>query len=1157
MKKQTALFLAAFAIFAVSSVVWHILFSPKNFDDTNVPFHAFEVAKGHEGETAFADSMLAEKAPELRALFSEPDDWRLNANMIKIPRASCYFLFKGEPKISESGRTMTLNACTVVHLPLAQRIWRDGVKRSEAVSMEERVKHAIVFEVADQIELNFSRSITEYNRINREDMNLSLFETGEFRGVVKIRVGDETNPDAFSFSLLTRDLVFNTRQCHTNSEVAFMLGTHSGKGEGLTIDFETPETFQRPNRPISPDGVAATAREQGVTDELIVNELVDDMVEYGNLGVGFSIRKIEINRLKGSLKLDLTALDLKTGDLDTGGVDTLYVDCKGDVHFEPTTHEPGQWCLRFNDGVTATAMELGAKVVSFKGETFYLYFQDPEIVELEKRYPSARAVLTRRNPTGMLARLKASVLRATGGDKPLVVSYRPAVVDENSIPRVFQLTAMQAYYDDTGVFKLINRPDVNTISVDENGEFDPTPEVVRLRVEEYDRHMTEPSVTTLTSDTIQARFTKKDGFINLTTWGSGSLSTNVRGGRGELIPLQTFWEKGLLLEPVVNDKIPDAYQLLSSGQTRCSLGELGSFYSAEANFWFQIGKSRLLDAGTNVAPGGATDVGFTPIAAKFSGDVRLETPTGIMTVQDSVDVHFSDRSVAEQASPVDADAKRTFVSSNDDGGAFAKIDSSYFENSEERFELSCKRLEVWCELAPDSEENSRTSLRVLRSALSGNVDISQLDSNLQKKAFLIADSVAVENPLTEMMKLRFQANTGSALFHVNELALKGRDIMIDMGRNAFQVDGPGEVTIQPPQKSADAQFAAESTSNVVAAASAITEPVVVSWTSAMAFDGQMMRFLSTPDTHVVLSSDSANIQCSETRLALKQSVELLNLQFDNNVAPDVDYVECLGAGLDRPTRLNFNARDKESLEYVGFYHMTCQSVRVDASTGIFTIENQGELLATLLSESSVAGLGANAVASLDRREDERAPSASRNAAASNPKRWVCVNAQFNGASGSFKDGSAQIDGGVAAVIGDVSGPSETIAVADPSSWPEGAIKFNCRRALYQGAGGGAEMKMDVEIEARGDVTFRTGDLSGSCEALAYAASKNLVTLTGAENAPAALIRQAYSGAPRTNIAEFMTGRLHLDTGKFEVENLTLQDNLGSDSILNKSARNEK
>ena len=96
--------------------------------------------------------------------------------------------------------------------------------------------------------------------------------------------------------------------------------------------------------------------------------------------------------------------------------------------------------------------------------------------------------------------------------------------------------------------------------------------------------------------------------------------------------------------------------------------------------------------------------------------------------------------------------------------------------------------------------------------------------------------------------------------------------------------------------------------------------------------------------------------------------------------------------------------------------------------------------------------------------------------------------------------------------------------------------FNSSEATYRSVATSPESKGHVEADARGNVTFRLGEYTGACESLNYASTKKLVTLTGSGNAKARIVQQAYSGAPRTTLAEFMTGRIRLGSDmKLEVE----------------------
>ncbi len=1187
---QTAVFIVSVALLVLFCVVWHVLFSQSGPVGPRIPIAVQHYNLEQDGDAP--QCVLERKAPELLTVFPEPDDWRRDANLIRFPEASLYFLFKGEPNLSDNGRQMSLNKCSAVYLPRARRINPDESQSSrpsdekadaasstqeaerQFESLESRAKRALVFEVSDQIILNFSVSLLDYDRLRKENLNLSLLEGGNLNGQVVVRGGDETDEHNPAFYVQTRDVAFNARQFRTAADVSFRFGPHSGTGEGLTIDYETPETFERrAKKNDARESESEHVREPVDQEELEsierarVMAQIDEIVEDGNLGVGCSIRRIEINKLKDYIHLDLTALGDAFGESESTKLDRLDVGCRGGLHFEPTSHEPGQWCVRFDDNVTAIAWRQSERVCVFKGQAFSLYFQDPLIKELQMKSTDAFRALNSRRPSGALARLKATQVLVEGDEEPITAEYTQISADEGAPPRVFTFTAMQAYYDDNlGSFKLFNRLKTDASDVG-------TPAPVSVSVVEYDRDTGEPVTSTLTSPTIHVNFDKETGLKLLETKGNGSLRSHMRTNKNERVEIQAFWESGLQLEPV-EEKIKGAYLLTSSGASRCVVENLGAFYATELNFWFRVAekfspraafsKNGRADAAAEKGDAsGKFDVGFAPICAKFAKDVVMETARGKITVGDSVVVRFSDQNAAVSTAPTEAEGRKTFANAEPTGNL--NLHGPATPESDGYFTLNCDRLDVSCELVPreatgaESQGGKRVGLRVVRGTTRGSVSFVDRDANNNERASLYADMIVAENPLTDAMKLYLSSENDGARFHANELTFRGRNVEIDVAQNAFQANGAGSVTILPSQEKRGGAGTAASTSGGaknatfdLASAGSLADPISITWTKAMVFDGQRMRFLANDADDVVVQTTDASIRCAETRVALKRGVNLQNLKFNDDSMSGVDYVECLGAGLERPARMNFASRSTTSEPaanagaYNGYYEATCDGVRVAADTGVFTIESQGELKATILSDKGVAGLSEAAQgAALNSGTENAATSVSGTNGASQGehKQWIRVSARFNGATGSINNGSAEINGGVNALVCDVDSPASPVTLGDPTNVPKGALTFYCRRAMYRSAGGGKGMKEDVELEAQGDVTFRMDDISGYCESLGYAASKNLVTLAGAENSPATLERQAYSGAPRTKIAEFMNGKIRLDTRKFEVENLTYSDSL--------------
>lgn len=1163
--KQTLIFLVAVVVIVGLVVVWHRLFSPEKGPDVNS-------VNQYDGERDNDKNVFEGRAPELNLLFPNENDWERRANMVKAADASVYFLFAGNPEFSGNGDVVSINKCTVVYLPRKlPKGWETEYADQPEPEVAARADQAIIFEVKGQIILEFDRSLGDLYKLKQHEISLSLLEQGKLMGEVNIKGGNEYSAKGLKFYISTRNVVFNSHQLVTSSSVDFRIGKHSGVGEKLTIDFKTPDTFSRRTKVPQADRERASLegiedqRERDLLERERIMSLVDESVENGNLGNGFSITQVEFEKLSKEMVFDLASLNFQNNSSETERFDTLHVGCGGSVHFEQIPGRAGEWCVRFDGKVSASGVRNSKSACSFKGESVYLYFKDHQYDEFEQsQIPGVASEIQKRSPAGELARLKTSMIRVKGegSSNPLNVWFKFPQKDPNVAPREINVTAVQAYYDDVdGVFSL-------TDQLEENATGDVRRPPVAFEMIDYDKEGNAIR-SRMTSSRLRVEFDRENLELNcISAHESGSLTTSVTTGGREQKSLQAYWSDGLRLAPVDSSE-GDVFLLTSTGSVRCSLESFGNFSASEANFWFRrIGKSAVQSdvqerratfapderlsqsdessvASSNEGRSNSFDFGFVPICAKFANDVRLNTEYGEMNVKDYVTVRFSDQTATNVPALLNLDkTKGAFQNRSEGADDGVGATAGQATKNDEKFNLACKRLEVLCELVPKEvmRETGNGAFHVSRLDLFGDAFFKQTDAQNREKATLTADAVTVEEPLTVAMKLLFSSRKGGiARFKADELELLGEKIMISYPDNSFEVLGPGDVTIYPPPRSSENVSAG---SDVVSAA-AFSDPVSISWSKSMKFNGQTMIFLASDDADVVVSSSDSHILCGSASLVLKEPVDVRALEKGKIVSPAVDYVECRAQGLNKPAQLKFNARNtgagKDVSNYSGFYETKCQLVRFNVETGAFSVENQGEFVATVLSQTGVSELGAGVIDVSKSLNPSPGESTLTPAAADQPH-WICVDARFNGAEGSIKTGFAQIKGGVSAVVSDVAGPNRRVTLDDSSTWAEGAITFHCREAFYRGAGSGEGMKRDAEIDAQGDVSFRVGEFSGYCEKLGYAAAKNLVTLSGSENGKAYIESQKFSGDTRRKVGEFMEGRVHLDTRKVEFEGVVVDLN---------------
>ncbi len=1161
----------SFLILLAATPIWLRLFPETGKDEAQVKSVHFETRSWGDSPEEELQKRVEEYL-DIERLFPDPNDWR-RQDPVFISYEETYFVFlKRWPQYDPRRNDVPIEVCTFVWLPPATPD-QQGLDKEEIVAT--RSRRAIVLEMEDVV-IAFNRNIGDFlTSVKRGGAKLepTAFKNAQVRGNFVVRGGDETDEKNLNFSFRTRGVLLSPKQLRSNSKFTFQIGPHYGAGQGLSISFSVPTDLK--------DYLARSQQneiEEAQTDEERETAFLNKTFHEGNIGSGISIESVELSNI------DLIHLFPSAFRFDAGGkrssesVDELEVGCQKGVHFERTANQLGEWRLRFDGDVDAILKSNMERICRLKGDSFFLFFQDHEMLKLAtSNFPSVRSRTLRTKPSGKLARLQTTGLLITGEDAPLTLVYVPASSDPTKL-RTVKVQAMRALYNvEKREFKLqntLNGPGSVGVSAAGAAAYD-SHDVSSASIAPVIVTVTETvrggssSVSSLKSPMIVANFDENSELASLRADQDGVISTNVTNAKNETINVETTWGKELRILPVKGDDglFDGVYQMTASGTTRCVAEGIGSFEAKEANFWFRLAQADNAPANASELYGGGnsslTRFSMKPICAKFTEAVKLETERGSMRIRDLVKISFSDQSgLSSGGSLVASNSGATSM----DGFAESLSVGADGSESTGTFEVEGDHLDLECELLPAS--SGRGTLRLIRAILAGNARFQGDNAEGEVVASLDSDCVIASNPLTPEMKFHVWSLSKNATLNLNGMNLEGKRTYVDAARNTIQIYGPGKVALQPSTQ----KLRRDDSQSSTALDSLGADSFLVEWTGGLIFDGNYLRFLSNSTVEseestaeaaalaaevddlvrsldpvvageftaaftdpvpgdedgVRLTMSDGYLVCDETRVTPKEHIDLFNFKTDGDSLPEIDYVECISHATERPVVMHFQTRSPEenAVEtFNGFYNLQCSGIRVDWNDESFTVERGGYLEATLLSNyGGVSSLDAGGVAK------GKAPTSEKTS------QWVRVSAEFGLATGLLKESSVKVTEGVRALLCDVAGPNVRATLFNSSTWPDQSIVFNSSEATYRLVSTPENTKGTMEADARGNVTFRLGEYTGTCESLSYTAMKNLLTLSGSGNAKARIVQQAYSGAPRTVLAEFMAGRIRLGTDmKLEVE----------------------
>ena len=1024
--------------------------------------------------------------PELSQLFPDPNDWRrLSPNVVVPSNRSAVFLFQNEPIISPDRTQLTLDACTIVFLATGRDL-----------SDAERCRQALVFESTDRVVLEFTKPLADFNDLRNIKFDFSSFHSGEMKGAVVLR-SDMKSPTAEDdVRFQTRDLVFTEKQIRTNFEFSFNFGRNNGSGRGLTIDLAVPLNFDGRDE-------AEPSKSDAAPDASFQARL-DALRQEGNLGCGFSIEQIELTELDGYARFyfDESFADA-TPSRSRDAASYLDVRCKKGVYFAPHPEIFGCWCVRFNDSVEVVSYRDGAKAEHLLCGSLYLYFQDPELEKLAAERPDSPEITGRAAPTGSLARLVPSIVRAQRSqDEPTLVR-----VDDDRI----EISSDEIQYD-------VRRRVLKLFSNEENGES------ARLRAQTDAR-------VDFSANAVQIQLDQNNKPQTILASGTGKLDAYLRDGDGIERRIQADWQNGLRVAPEPTQ--PEQYKLSTQGAVAFYLDGVGTFSAREADFWAQ---NVAPPADAQNAPSNARFLtNVVPVAASFRDDVVFQAERGDARISDAVVVRFATASAAQVASN-DLTAENA-ESSDDSVQNFFSGKSTLGDADGSTFQMRARNLDLWCVLLNDPEKKRVAAVEIDRATLRGGVTLAEnaFDGTPQmrvaaKEAELVAPGTA------EARVLLVGDATTSATFQMRELALSGYNVVVDRAANAFQVVGPGKLAVRPP-----ADAVAKTAKSPQIAGLFTDEPVEIEWTEAMAFDGETLAFRGSEKYDVLISQRTQTLSCREARFTLTRPILIFNLDSKATENLDVATIEFLG-DLDRPVKIDattFGGAAPDAPDDSAFYQAFLQNLRYDRAAERFVATGGGTVRATFRGAAErfdVPGLVRDAAAS----NASNTPASAEN--------WTTVCLKFQDEiSGDVARQEIVAVGGVRAVACASPRPLFELDVDVPATQPKDAVRiagdearvvFVADAPTSDSPNASAAPNNSFEIDLRRNVVFRRDDVFGRCDGLKYVAAKNLAILSGDGSNKAALYRQAYSGAPRETLGEFARALFHLDTNRLEVESIS-------------------
>jgi len=1064
--------------------------------------------------------------PKLANLFPQGDWRRSSGNLFALGDDVGFFIFKGEPYCSEDGMTLTFNACTLVALP----------PKKEGITDEERYQTAFVFESNESVSVTLDCSLADFTQFKAGEIGISNIKEGRVQGEIVVRSSMGTVESDDDFELRARDVVFNLHQIVANLEVSLRYGRNSCVGRGLTLDLDVPSRLTARNVKRS---TPETSGERNI-------QRVDELVEEGNIGGGFSLRSAHLAAITDCFRYYYQKPNAEKQDDSPDVKQTSFEDsflevrCNRGVFFSSIPGVIGGWCARFNKGVDLVSYRNGIKAEQALCETLYLYLQDSEVEQLAQSSSEIKERLERKKITGSLAKLEPTTIRALKRNADDASSEDPQVEIRLETKKT-TLKADEIVYDLRARRLNLVGSERNRVRVFSSDELDSAGELKRLD---------------FTAEFVQAQLSERNELETVFAGKNGELTTEFEGKEGEERKLNVTWEKGLRIAP--EPKSVDVLKLTSAGAVAFRMDDIGSFDAKEADFWCKISArddakqakissnfqtvayvdkstnnyeqfSESEDANGNLAL--KQFKGITPIGAEFRGNVSFNAPRGKATIHDKVVLRFAselkdENNALENVNVEVQNTPRSFFSDSSLTG----------DKDDSKFEIQSRQMSLWCIFDDANQRN--VDLRRLQ--LQGDVSlVERASDDGTEKMRINAEVAQVDLPSSSNASVRLAGRTDApALFRTNNLELTGADVFVDRATNSFQVSGAGKLDFLPPLEALDAQRKNDEISGFFT-----NDPIEIRWSNSMTLEKNVLSFRANPQDRVVVSQKTQSLACSELRIKLKNNVSLFDGDSFKQKKLDFERLDCIGS-YESPVEINAfqnngtNVQNGEIQE--GRYYAKLNNLSYLPFEDKIVSNSGGEFRAVVKAKG-----GFKTVEEFEASKQKKQET-SKNAQNSD---WTRVHAKFQGELvGRPKLHEATAANGVRIVVGQTNDPDANLDVDVPSTFPEQfALVTGKEASVKVDVSNAATTKNEnsqkaIEIETRNSVVFKSSDVIGRCDTLRYSSQKNAVVMTGSSARKAELYRQEGAGRPKELLGEFSRASYRLDTEAFEIESFSFNGN---------------
>ncbi len=1047
--------------------------------------------------------------PSLANLFPQGDWRRTSGNFLTLGDDEGFFIFKGEPFLSEDGTTATFNACTLVALP----------PKKDETTDEERYLSAFVFESNECVSLTLERSLADFTKLQASDLGISSVKEGRVQGEIILRSAMGTADPEDDFELRARDVVFNTHQIVANLEASLRYGRNSCSGRGLTIDLDIP------SRLTSRNGKRSRVEASG---ELGLQE-VEELVEEGNIGGGFSLKSVQLTEITDCFryyyKESNSSKQKASSNDEQNSFDDPYLEirCNRGVFFSSIPGVIGGWCARFNKGVDLVSYRDGVKSEQALCETLYLYLQDPDVERLAQSSAEAKERMQRKKVTGSLAKLEPTTIRALKKNSDDASNEAPQVEARLETQKLI-LKTNEIVYDVRERRLVLAGAETQKTRVYSSDELDSVGELKRLD---------------FSSESVQAQLSEQNNLETIFAGENGKLTTEFESESGEKRKLNVTWEKGLRIAPEPQNA--NVLKLTSSGDVAFQMDDLGSFNAKEADFWCKIDSQEdskqekknpafqtvsFLDKTQNDEEDKGVSFkrfkGIAPIGAEFRGGVSFEAARGKATIHDKVVLRFASELKNENPNDEAPNVSRSFFS---DGSLTGDKDES-------QFDIQCRQMSLWCMFDDSNQKN--VDLRRLQ--LQGDVSLVERATNDDSEKMRIDAEVAqVDMPSSSNASVRLAGRTDApALFRTNNLELAGADVFVDRATNSFRVLGAGKLDFLLSRDALDARQKNAEISGFFA-----DEPIEIRWSNSMTLEKNVLSFKSNPKDRVVVAQKTQSLACSELRLTLKSDVSLFDGDSFKQKEFDFERLDCVGS-FETPVEINAYVNNGEEVQddeiQEARYYAKLNNLSFLRAEDKIVASSGGEFRAAIRSKQGLKVPEQIGSSKKDQQKDASAPERSLE--------WALVHAKFQGELvGLTKLREATVSNGVRIFVGQANAPNVSVDVDVPASFTEKFALITGRKANVKvdapSATPNDEKQRAIEIETRESVVFRSADLVGRCDALRYSSQKNSVVMTGSSVRKAELYRQEGAGRPKELLGEFARASYRLDTEAFEMESFSL------------------